>query len=89
MKGFSQIPEKDFSETFSSVAKFLTLCIFLYYVAFLDWEVHYVDVIAAYLHRPLEENIYMDIPNSVEGAGSKRFWKLKKAFYRLKQAGRQ
>ena len=33
-KGFSQIPGEDFSETFSSVAKFSTLRAFLSYVAF-------------------------------------------------------
>jgi len=57
-KGFSQIPGEDFSEIFSSVAKFLTLCIFLSYMAFLDWEVHHVDVVATYLHGLLKEDIY-------------------------------
>jgi len=31
----------------------------------------------------------MVIPNSIEGSGSKCFWKLRKALYGLKQAGRQ
>ena len=58
-------------------------------MAFLDWQVHHVNVVAAYLHGPLEEDIYMVIPNGIEGSGSGRFWKLRKAFYELKQAGRQ
>jgi len=42
----SQIPEEDFMDIFSSVAKFSTLWIFLAYVAYLDWDLHYVDVVA-------------------------------------------
>ena len=58
-------------------------------MAFLDWEVHHVNVIAAYLHGPLEEDIYMVISDGIEGSGSGCFWKLRKALYGLKQAGRQ
>jgi len=66
----------------------LTLHIFLSYVAFLDWKVYHVNIIAAYLHGLLEEDIYIVISDSVEGSGSGCFWKLRKALYRLKQAGR-
>ena len=85
-KGFSQISEED---TFSSVAKFSTLQIFLAYVAYLDWDLHHVDVVTAYLHGPLDKEIYMTIPDGVENSGSGHYWKLKKALYELKQAGRQ
>jgi len=88
-KGFSQIPGEDFTDTFSSVAKFSTLRIFLSYIAYLDWHLHHIDVVAAYLHGPLDEDIYMTIPDGVENSSSGRYWKLKKAFYGLKQAGRQ
>jgi len=88
-KGFSQIPGEDFTDTFSLVAKFSTLWIFLAYVAYLDWDLHHVDVIAAYLHGPLGEEIYMTIPEGIENSGSGHYWKLKKALYGLKQAGRQ
>jgi len=66
-KGFSQIPGEDFTNTFSSIAKFSTLRIFFSYVAFLDWELHHVNVVATYLHGPLDEDIYMTIPDSVKG----------------------
>ena len=45
-------------------------------VALKDWELHLVDVIGAYLHGDLEEEIYMLIPEDVdkeeenEGIGS-------------------
>ena len=87
-KGFSQIPGEDFTNTFSSVAKFSTLRIFFSYIAYLDWYLHHVDVVAAYLHGPLDEDIYMTIPNGVENSSSGRYWKLKKVLYGLKQARR-
>ena len=58
-------------------------------MAYLDWDLHYVDVIAAYLHGPLEKEIYMAISDDVENSGSGHYWKLKKALYGLKQARRQ
>ena len=89
-KGFSQVPGQDFTETFSSVAKFTTLRIFLALAAYLDFEIHQVDVIAAYLQGDLDEEIYMEVPKGVENFRSgSHYWKLKKALYGLKQAGRQ
>jgi len=88
-KGFSQIPREDFTNTFSSITKFSTLQIFLSYIAYLDWHLHHVDVVAAYLHGPLDEDIYMTIPDGVENSSSSCYWKLKKALYGLKQARRQ
>ena len=39
-KGFSQVSSKDFSETFSSVAKFIILQMFLALAAYLDFEIY-------------------------------------------------
>jgi len=88
-KGFLQVPGEDFTETFSSVAKFNTLQIFLTLAAFMDYEIHQVDVVATYLRGNLDEEIYMRVPDGVEKLGSSCFWLLKKALYSLKQAGRQ
>jgi len=88
-KGFLQIPREDFTDTFSSVTKFSTLWIFLSYIAYLDWHLYYVNVIAAYLHGSLDEDIYMMIPDSVKNSSSGCYWKLKKTFYGLKQARKQ
>jgi len=57
-------------------------------VAYLDWELHHVNIVAAYLHGPLDEDIYMTIPKGIEGSSSGHYWKLRKALYSLKQAGR-
>jgi len=90
-QGFSQVPGLDFTETFSSVARFTTLRIFLALTAFLNLELHQVDVVGAYLQGDLDEEIYMKVPDGLAkkyGSGQK-FWRLKKALYGLKQAGRQ
>jgi transposase InsO family protein len=86
-QGFSQVPGIDYHETFSSVAKFTTLRVLLTIAATLNWEIHQIDVVGAYLQGELDEEIYMRIPDGVRH--EKRFWKLKKALYGLKQAGRQ
>ena len=84
-QGFSQIPGIDYDETFSSVAKFNTLRIFLTLAAIHDLEIHQIDVIGAYLEGNVDEEIYMRAP---EGIGKKKYWRLLKAIYGLKQAGR-
>jgi len=55
----------DFTETFSSVARFTILWIFLALTAFLNLELHQVDVIGAYLQRDLDEEIYMKVPDGL------------------------
>jgi len=86
-KGFSQVPREDFTETFSSVAKFTTLCVFLALSTHINFEIHQVDVIATYLQRDLNEEIYMEVPKGVEHLGSGgHYWYLWKALYGLKQA---
>jgi hypothetical protein len=89
-KGFLQIASKDFIHTFSSVAKFTTHQTLLSLVAHKEWELHQVNVVAAYLQGELEDNIYLDIPDGVHEPGKENwFWKLKKPLYGLKQTGRQ
>lgn len=67
-QGFSQVPGIDYSKTFSSVAKFMTLQVFLTLAATLDLEIHQIDVVGAYLEGNLDEEIYMKAPSVVKGA---------------------
>jgi len=64
-QGFSQVPGLDFIETFLSVAKFMILQIFLALTAFLDLELHQVDIVGAYLQGDLDEEIYIKVPNGL------------------------
>jgi len=76
----------DFIETFSLVAKFTTLQIFLALTAFLNLELHQVDVIEVYLQGDLDEKIYIKVPNELteKYGNSQIFWKLRRALYGLK-----
>ena len=81
---------EDFTGTFSLVAKFTTLHVFLALVAHLDFEIHQVDVVAAYLQGDLDEEIYMEVPKGVKYLESEEhYWCLWKALYGLKQARQQ
>ncbi|KAJ3557795.1 hypothetical protein NP233_g11654 [Leucocoprinus birnbaumii] len=91
-RGFSQIPGEDFNETFSSVAKFTTLRVFLSLAAFLDFDIHQIDIVGAYLQGDLDEEIYMEIPEEIKELdpdAQKGYWRLRKSLYGLKQSGRQ
>jgi len=83
------VPGLDFTEMFSLVARFMTLQISLALTAFLNLELHQIDIIGAYLQGDLDKEIYMKVPNRLaEKYGSRQeFWKLRKALYGLKQAG--
>ena len=53
----------------------------------LNFEIHQVDIVAAYLQGDLDEKIYMEVPKGVEYLGSEgHYWCLRKALYGLKQA---
>ena len=89
-QGFSQVPGQDFNATFASVAKFVTLHVLLALCAREDWELHQVDVKSTYLQGDLEEEIYMRVPEGAVEPGKEGWvWRLLKAIYGLKQAGRQ
>jgi len=68
-KSFSQVTSKDFSETFSSVAKFTILWIFFVLTVYLDFDIHQVDVVTAYLQGNLDKEIYISISNRVSQFG--------------------
>jgi Reverse transcriptase (RNA-dependent DNA polymerase) len=88
-KGFTQTYGIDFQETFSSVAKLTTIRVLLSLAANLDWPLHQFDVKNAFLHRDLEEEIYMELPPGCDNSGSEEVvCKLKKALYGLKQSPR-
>jgi hypothetical protein len=52
-----------------------------------DMEIHQMDVVGAYLNGKLEDDIYMEQPEGFND-GSGRVWKMDRAIYGLKQAGR-
>ena len=85
-KGFRQKEGIDFFETFARTAMYKTLRVALSLVAKWDHELAQFDVPTAFLYAPVEEDIYMELPEGFEQPGM--VCKLLKSLYGLKQAPR-
>lgn len=88
-KGYSQQEGIDFEETFSPVARFETVRIFLALAAHLHWPIYQLDVKSAFLNGELGEEVYVMQPEGfiVQGMEN-QVYRLNKALYGLKQAPR-
>ena len=90
-QGFTQVPGRDFEETYAPVAKYTSIRCLLASAAAQDWELHQMDVETAYLNAPVAEDIYMNQPlgnTQVGHDGTPLVCKLHKSLYGLKQSAR-
>ena len=60
VKGFAQKEGIHFNEIFSPIVKMSSIRMILYLVVALGLECEQLDVNSAFLHRELEEDIYME-----------------------------
>lgn len=90
-KGYSQVMGVDYIETFSPTANITSIRALMQMAAQYDLELHQMDVKTAYLHAPIDCEIYMEQPKGFEvksNRGDKLVCKLNKSLYGLKQSGR-
>ncbi|KAL0320420.1 UNVERIFIED_CONTAM: Retrovirus-related Pol polyprotein from transposon RE2 [Sesamum radiatum] len=61
-KGYNQISGIGYMDSFSPIAKSVTVRIFLAVVTALQWHIHQLDINNAFLHDHLDKEIYMQPP---------------------------
>lgn len=88
-KGYSQVEGIDYKETFSPTASMTSVRMLIQEAAQDDLVLHQMDVKTAYLHAPMDYEVYMEQPEGFEVESTERLvCKLNKSLYGLKQSGR-
>ena len=90
MKGFSQIADIDYEETFAPTARMSSVRVLLQKAVQNNMLIHQMDVKTAYLNAPIDHEIYIQQLDGFEKCdknGNELVWKLKKSLYGLKQSG--
>jgi DNA-dependent RNA polymerase auxiliary subunit epsilon len=90
-KGYSQIPNIDYHETFSPTAKMTSVRMLMQLAVQYNLTIHQMDVKTAFLNAPIDCELYVEQPKGfvIKGdSGENLVLKLKKSLYGLKQSGR-
>nr|GEU73298.1 Gag-Pol polyprotein [Tanacetum cinerariifolium] len=86
-RGYRQEEGIDFEESFALVARLEAIHIFIAFAAHMNMIIYQMDVKTTFLNGILCEDVYISQPNGfVDPDNLNYVYKLKKAFYRLKQA---
>ncbi|KAG7559470.1 Reverse transcriptase RNA-dependent DNA polymerase [Arabidopsis thaliana x Arabidopsis arenosa] len=92
-QGFSQRPEIDYEETYSPVVDATTFRFLISLAIRENLDLRLMDVVTAYLYGPLDNEIYMRLPDGIElkdkhASRDQYCIRLNKSLYGLKQNGR-
>jgi len=88
-KGYAQTYGINYEETYSPVAKMITIKTIIIMAATKGWSLHQMDVNNVFLHGDLQEEVYMEQPpDYVDQKHLNLVCRLKKALYNLKQTPR-
>lgn len=88
-KRYNQIYGIDYLDSFSPVAKVITIRILLALSTSRGWLLNQLDINNAFLHGFLDEEVYLQPPQGYGKAKKGEVCKLNKSLYGLKQASRQ
>ena len=89
-KGFRQVAGVDFTEIFAPIVKISTIRLVMKLAANRNLHIEQMDMKTAFLHKDLEEEIYMKQSQGFEVKDKESYvCKLQKSLYGLKQAPRQ
>ena len=83
-RGFEQTKGIDYFETFAPVVMWLTVRLLLVMSVIMDLQTTQIDHTAAFVHAPIDCEVFVDIPRGFEMKG--KVWKLKKSLCRLAQS---
>jgi hypothetical protein len=86
-KGFTQVKDVDYFDTFSPTVKMTSIRAFMQIAAEYGLSLSQMDVKTAFLNAPIDCEIYVEQPRGYESPGG-LVCKLKKSLYGLKQSGR-
>ena len=87
-KGYTLLEGVDYNEPFLPVCKKDSLRVILVVIAYLNLELHQMDVKTSFLNGILKEEVFMDQPKGFQKEGGE-VCKLKRSIYGFKQASRQ
>nr|KAJ0214264.1 hypothetical protein LSAT_V11C400184490 [Lactuca sativa] len=88
-KGYNQRDGIDYEETFSPIAKIVTIRIVITLGVNSDWMFFQFDINNSFLYNDLDEDVYMSLSLGYHTKGDNHVFKLLKSLHGLKQAPRK